>query len=103
MVGGEASAADESYMRVALDEARAAAAAGEIPVGAIVVANDAVLARAHNLREERQSALSCQARFKSRTFCVNLTRWSAEKHRPRMNLTCGWLSTRREPPACKIH
>jgi tRNA(adenine34) deaminase len=45
-------------MRMALDEARAAAAAGEIPVGAVVVANNAVLARAHNVREARQSALA---------------------------------------------
>ncbi|HEY1267611.1 MAG TPA: nucleoside deaminase [Candidatus Binatia bacterium] len=45
-------------MRLALDEARAAAAAGEIPVGAVVVANDIVLARAHNVREARQSALA---------------------------------------------
>jgi tRNA(adenine34) deaminase len=54
----EASAADVAYMRLALDEARAAAASGEIPVGAVVVANGAVVARAHNVREARQSALA---------------------------------------------
>ena len=35
-------------MRAALDEARAAAAAGEVPVGAVVVRDDAVVARAGN-------------------------------------------------------
>src|SRR5581483_2390943 len=52
------SATDLAYMRMALDEARAAAAAGEIPVGAVVVANGAVVARSHNVREARQSALA---------------------------------------------
>ena len=35
-------------MRLALDEARAAAAAGEVPVGAVVVKNGAVIAAARN-------------------------------------------------------
>ena len=38
-------------MREALAEADRAAALGEVPVGAIVVAHGAVLARGHNLRE----------------------------------------------------
>ena len=39
------------FMRMALDEAKAAAAQGEIPVGAVVVCNGMVIARAHNLTE----------------------------------------------------
>ena len=42
---------DERYMRMALQEARAAFEAGEIPVGAVVVCKDRVVARAHNLTE----------------------------------------------------
>lgn len=42
---------DERYMRMALQEARAAFDAGEIPVGVIVVCKDRVVARAHNLTE----------------------------------------------------
>ncbi|MBR6285615.1 MAG: nucleoside deaminase [Bacteroidaceae bacterium] len=42
---------DEQYMRMALVEARAAFDAGEIPVGAVVVSRDTVLARTHNLTE----------------------------------------------------
>ncbi|MBO8142377.1 MAG: nucleoside deaminase [Firmicutes bacterium] len=38
-------------MRAALEEARAAAALGEIPIGAVVVKDGQVLARGHNLRE----------------------------------------------------
>lgn len=39
---------DEHYMRLALDEARAALRFGEVPVGAVLVREDQVLARGHN-------------------------------------------------------
>ncbi|MBR4837522.1 MAG: nucleoside deaminase [Bacteroidales bacterium] len=39
---------DENYMRQAMNEARAAADADEVPVGAVVVVNDKIIARAHN-------------------------------------------------------
>ena len=42
---------DEKYMNLALDEARRAFAEGEIPIGAVVVCKDRVVARAHNLAE----------------------------------------------------
>ena len=41
----------ERYMRLALDEARQALAEGEIPIGAVMVCQDRVVARAHNLTE----------------------------------------------------
>ena len=43
--------ADEKYMRMALAEAGKALAAGEVPIGAVVVSHDRVIARAHNLTE----------------------------------------------------
>ena len=43
--------ADERYMRKALEEARRAFAADEIPVGAVVVCGDQIIARGHNLTE----------------------------------------------------
>lgn len=42
---------DERYMRKALDEAEAAYEAGEIPIGAVIVCNDRIISRAHNLTE----------------------------------------------------
>ena len=42
---------DEYYMREALREARAAAAEEEVPIGAVVVSGDRVIARAHNQTE----------------------------------------------------
>jgi tRNA(adenine34) deaminase len=47
-------APDERMMRLALEEARAAAAGGDVPVGAVVVRGDEVLARAGNAREREQ-------------------------------------------------
>lgn len=43
--------ADERYMRKALEEARRAFDADEIPVGAVVVCGDQIIARGHNLTE----------------------------------------------------
>ena len=45
--------ADLSGMDAALDEARAAAAAGDVPVGAIVARNGTVIARGRNETEQR--------------------------------------------------
>lgn len=42
---------DEKFMRLALEEARLAAAEGEVPCGAVVVHDGEVVARAHNRRE----------------------------------------------------
>jgi len=42
---------DEQFMREALREAEKAAEVQEVPVGAVVVANGKIIARAHNLRE----------------------------------------------------
>ena len=42
---------DDQWMQHALDEARAAAATGDVPVGAIVVRDNAVIGRGRNRRE----------------------------------------------------
>jgi tRNA(adenine34) deaminase len=41
----------ERYMRAALDEAHKAFEKQEVPIGAVVVCNDIIIARAHNLIE----------------------------------------------------
>lgn len=42
---------DITYMGLALEEARVAADEGEVPIGAVVVCDGQVVARAHNRRE----------------------------------------------------
>jgi tRNA(adenine34) deaminase len=40
---------DDSFMEMAMEEARTARAAGEVPVGAVITCGNDILARAHNL------------------------------------------------------
>jgi len=42
---------DAYFMKQALEEAKKAFELGEVPVGAVVVANDQIIARSHNLTE----------------------------------------------------
>ena len=48
----------EDYMAMALELAREAAAAGEVPVGCVVVKDGAVIGRGRNRREEKQAVFS---------------------------------------------
>ena len=43
---------DEQYMRFALEQAKLAFEKDEVPIGAIIVCKDQVIARAHNLTEQ---------------------------------------------------
>ena len=49
-----ARAEDERWMRLALEEAAAAEALGEVPVGAVVVRGGELVARGHNLTHTLQ-------------------------------------------------
>jgi tRNA(adenine34) deaminase len=42
---------DEQWMTVALEEARLAAAAGDVPVGAVIVSGQSIIGRGRNRRE----------------------------------------------------
>ena len=48
----------EFYMRQALELAREAALAGEVPVGCVIVRGDEIVGRGRNRREEKRSAAS---------------------------------------------
>ena len=49
---------DEKYMREALTLAHEAAAAGEVPVGCVVVCKGEIIGRGRNRREEKQETFS---------------------------------------------
>lgn len=49
---------DEYYMKLAIEEAKKAERIGEVPIGAIIVQDGRVIARAHNLRETEQRAIA---------------------------------------------
>lgn len=48
---------DEKYMQLALEEAEKAADIDEVPIGAVIVCDDQVVARAHNLKEATHRAI----------------------------------------------
>ena len=48
----------EKFMKEALKEAQKAYGKLEIPVGAVIVKDEKIIARAHNLKETKQSAIA---------------------------------------------
>jgi tRNA(adenine34) deaminase len=62
-------------MAMALDEARAAAAIGEVPIGAVVVCDGAVVARAHNRREMDADPIAHAEILAIRQAARKLRRW----------------------------
>lgn len=61
---------DIYYMQQALKEARYAFDEGEIPIGAVVVCNDSIIARAHNLTE-RLKDVTAHAEIMAITSAAN--------------------------------
>ncbi len=48
----------EKYMRLALLEAEKAYEKGEVPIGCVIIKNDKVIAKAHNLKEKKYDSTS---------------------------------------------
>ena len=46
------------YMEIALEEAKKAYSKGEVPVGAVIVKDGEIIARAHNFKETLKSAIA---------------------------------------------
>lgn len=66
---------DERYLGLALEEADAAATEGEVPIGAVVVCDGRVVARAHN-RRENDADPSAHAEFRAMVEAAReLGRW----------------------------
>src|ERR1017187_7427713 len=61
---------DEHYMREALKEAEIAFDEGEVPIGAIIVCNNRIIARAHNLTE-RLNDVTAHAEMQAFTSAAN--------------------------------
>ena len=62
-------------MGLALAEARLAAEEGEVPIGAVLVQNGAVISRAHNRRENDKDATAHAEMLVIRDACQKLGRW----------------------------
>jgi tRNA(adenine34) deaminase len=61
---------DERFMREALKEAQKAFDADEVPVGAIIVSNNQIIARSHNLTE-RLTDVTAHAEMQAITAAAN--------------------------------
>ena len=66
---------DTAAMRLALDEARAAGAAGDVPVGAVVLHSGQVIAARHNERELRADPTAHAELLALRDAAAALGRW----------------------------
>ena len=66
---------DEKYMRIALKEAQKAIIFDEVPVGAIIVKDDKIIARAFNKRETTNDPTSHAEVNAIRKACKKLNSW----------------------------
>ena len=66
---------DEYFMNKALDEAKKALLVDEVPIGAVVVLNGKIIARAHNLRESSQDPTSHAEILAIRKAAKKLKSW----------------------------
>lgn len=69
---------DRLFMQQALVEAKKAGAKGEVPIGAIIVHNDEIIARAHNLRETSQNAVTHAELLAIQQACAEIGSWRLE-------------------------
>ena len=70
---------DAFYMGLALQQARLAAELGEIPIGAVIVLDDEVIAAASNRRETGYDATAHAEVLAIREACAKLQSWRLQK------------------------
>ena len=70
---------DEKYMLEALKEANKANIADEVPIGAIIVYKDKIIARAHNLRETKQCSTAHAEILAINKACRKIKSWRLEE------------------------
>ena len=70
---------DRIFMGEALVEAQKAATLGEVPIGAIIVYQDEIIARAHNLRETTQNATTHAELLAIQQACAKIGSWRLEE------------------------
>lgn len=68
----------DKYLKEALKEAQKAYKKEEVPVGAVIVKEDMVIARAHNLRETKNNALAHAEIICINKACKKLGTWRLE-------------------------
>jgi tRNA(adenine34) deaminase len=69
---------DEKYIKIALLEAKKAANIGEVPVGAVIVFEDKIIAKGYNKRETKKNALLHAEIIAIDKACKKLGSWRLE-------------------------
>lgn len=69
---------NEKYMKLAIKEAMKARDIDEVPIGAIIVKDDKVISKAHNLREKKQQATAHAEILAIEKACKKLGTWRLE-------------------------
>ncbi|BDH59887.1 tRNA-specific adenosine deaminase [Lysinibacillus sp. PLM2] len=70
---------DLEFMKAAIEEARKAASLGEVPIGAVIVYQNEIIARAHNLRETSQNAVTHAELMAIQQACEVIGSWRLEE------------------------
>lgn len=70
---------DRKFMQEAIEEAKKAQALGEVPIGAVIVYQDRIIARAHNLRETTQNAVTHAELMAIQQACEKIGSWRLEE------------------------
>ena len=70
---------DEYFMMEAIQEAKEAEKLDEVPIGAVIVIDGNIIARAHNLRETNQSAVAHAELLAIEKACRSTGSWRLEK------------------------
>ncbi|MED4532305.1 tRNA adenosine(34) deaminase TadA [Metabacillus fastidiosus] len=69
---------DQYYMEMAIAEAKKALEFGEVPIGAVIVLDDNVIAAAHNLRESEQRSIAHAEILAIDAACERIGSWRLE-------------------------
>ena len=70
---------DLHYMQQAIEEAKKAEKLGEVPIGAVIVYDNDIIARAHNLRETTQNATTHAELSAIQEACEKIGSWRLEQ------------------------
>jgi tRNA(adenine34) deaminase len=69
---------DEFFMKLAIEEAKKAESLGEVPIGAVIVKDNQVIASGHNLRETTQNAVTHAELLAIQNACETTKGWRLE-------------------------
>lgn len=69
---------DEFYMKEAIKEAKKAENLAEVPIGAVIVMDGEIIARAHNMRETNQNAVAHAELLAIDLACQKVGSWRLE-------------------------